>query len=292
MARPRRLPDEPGVLRTLAAASRGAGRAVRLCRDPGVVRCLAPWSRPRIRTAMSVRARLTPPGGDYLLGADAFGRDVVSRLLYAGRVSLTIGLGVAVVVVCGGHRDRALRRLLPPARRAAVAADRRDDGLPRHPAGHRAGGDPRRVGRQRDPRAVHRLHAADRPDRARLDTGHPRAALCRGGAGAGLVDADDHGPPRPAQHRVADRSCRPPSSSPTRCWPRRGCRSWAWASIPSTPTWGTMINEGRQYIDQAPFLILFPGIAISLSVLVSADHRRRTARRAGPAPGKGALTWR
>ena len=36
---------------------------------------------------------------------------------------------------------------------------------------------------------------------------------------------------------------------------------------PSTPTWGTMINEGRQYIDQAAFLIFFPGIAISVSVL-------------------------
>lgn len=28
-----------------------------------------------------------------------------------------------------------------------------------------------------------------------------------------------------------------------------------------------MINEGRQYIDQAAFLILFPGLAISISVL-------------------------
>jgi peptide/nickel transport system permease protein len=36
---------------------------------------------------------------------------------------------------------------------------------------------------------------------------------------------------------------------------------------PSVPTWGMMINEGRQYIDQAAFLILFPGLAISISVL-------------------------
>ncbi len=36
---------------------------------------------------------------------------------------------------------------------------------------------------------------------------------------------------------------------------------------PSTPSWGTMINEGRQYIDQAIWLILFPGMAITLSVL-------------------------
>ena len=36
---------------------------------------------------------------------------------------------------------------------------------------------------------------------------------------------------------------------------------------PSTPTWGIMVNEGRQYIDQAAFLIVFPGIAISVAVL-------------------------
>ena len=36
---------------------------------------------------------------------------------------------------------------------------------------------------------------------------------------------------------------------------------------PATPTWGTMINEGRQFIDQATWLIVFPGLAISISVL-------------------------
>ena len=36
---------------------------------------------------------------------------------------------------------------------------------------------------------------------------------------------------------------------------------------PKTPTWGIMVNEGRQFIDNAFFLILFPGIAIALSVL-------------------------
>jgi peptide/nickel transport system permease protein len=36
---------------------------------------------------------------------------------------------------------------------------------------------------------------------------------------------------------------------------------------PSTPTWGTMINEGRKYVATAGWMILFPGIAITLSVL-------------------------
>ena len=63
-----------------------------------VVLCfLAPIISPADPFKMSVRARLTSPGSTFWLGADAFGRDVLSRLLYAGRVSLTIGMGVAAV---------------------------------------------------------------------------------------------------------------------------------------------------------------------------------------------------
>jgi peptide/nickel transport system permease protein len=36
---------------------------------------------------------------------------------------------------------------------------------------------------------------------------------------------------------------------------------------PSIPSWGTMVNEGRQYLDQATFLIVFPGMAVAISVL-------------------------
>jgi peptide/nickel transport system permease protein len=36
---------------------------------------------------------------------------------------------------------------------------------------------------------------------------------------------------------------------------------------PSTPTWGTMISIGRQYIDVASWMIFYPGVAITLCVL-------------------------
>lgn len=36
---------------------------------------------------------------------------------------------------------------------------------------------------------------------------------------------------------------------------------------PEVPTWGTMIAAGRQYVGQADWMTLFPGIAIVLSVL-------------------------
>ncbi|SCX91303.1 ABC transporter permease [Alkaliphilus peptidifermentans] len=35
---------------------------------------------------------------------------------------------------------------------------------------------------------------------------------------------------------------------------------------PPTPTWGSMMNFGRQYIYNAPHLVIFPGIAIALTV--------------------------
>jgi peptide/nickel transport system permease protein len=36
---------------------------------------------------------------------------------------------------------------------------------------------------------------------------------------------------------------------------------------PPAPSWGAMLNEGRDYINTAPWLSIFPGIAIMLAVL-------------------------
>jgi peptide/nickel transport system permease protein len=42
------------------------------------------------------------PGGDFLLGTDEFGRDVLSRLLHGARISLYVGLGSVFVGVTAG----------------------------------------------------------------------------------------------------------------------------------------------------------------------------------------------
>jgi peptide/nickel transport system permease protein len=47
-------------------------------------------------------AILQPPGPRYLLGTDELGRDVLARLLFAGRVSLSVGFGVALVALALG----------------------------------------------------------------------------------------------------------------------------------------------------------------------------------------------
>ena len=40
---------------------------------------------------------LSPPGRDYWLGTDPFGRDVYSRILYGARISLAVGIGSTLV---------------------------------------------------------------------------------------------------------------------------------------------------------------------------------------------------
>ena len=36
---------------------------------------------------------------------------------------------------------------------------------------------------------------------------------------------------------------------------------------PPAPSWGTMLNEGRTYLETAPWMSIFPGLAIMLAVL-------------------------
>ena len=51
---------------------------------------------------MNVVDRLQPPGASHLLGTDEFGRDLLTRILYGARVSIGIGLVVALLSSCMG----------------------------------------------------------------------------------------------------------------------------------------------------------------------------------------------
>ena len=57
---------------------------------------LAPWLTPYDPFEMNVVDRLMPPNETYWFGTDAYGRDIFTRTLYGGRVSLVIGAAVAV----------------------------------------------------------------------------------------------------------------------------------------------------------------------------------------------------
>jgi len=88
----------------------------------------APVLAPHNPETADLRARLTPPawlapGSSYLLGTDAIGRDMLSRIIYGARISLEVGLvsvalssvvGTALGLVggyYGGWWDEAMMRL-------------------------------------------------------------------------------------------------------------------------------------------------------------------------------------
>jgi peptide/nickel transport system permease protein len=51
----------------------------------------------------NLRARLQPPTAENVLGTDQFGRDVMSRIIYGGRVSMQVGfISVAIALAVGG----------------------------------------------------------------------------------------------------------------------------------------------------------------------------------------------
>ncbi len=73
----------------------------------GIVGCMsilalfAPWIAPYDPTALHLNAILEPPSSRFWLGTDALGRDVFSRLLFGARVSLWVGfvsVGIAVSI--------------------------------------------------------------------------------------------------------------------------------------------------------------------------------------------------
>jgi peptide/nickel transport system permease protein len=63
---------------------------------------LAPWIAPHDPLQLAPALRLKPSSAQFLLGTDAYGRDVLSRVIYGGRVSLLIGVGAAAFSVAAG----------------------------------------------------------------------------------------------------------------------------------------------------------------------------------------------
>jgi peptide/nickel transport system permease protein len=61
-----------------------------------LIAVLAPWLGTVDPLALSPVKRLRPPSAQYWFGTDMLGRDVYSRVIYGTRVSLTVGLAVAL----------------------------------------------------------------------------------------------------------------------------------------------------------------------------------------------------
>lgn len=62
----------------------------------------APFVAPHDPQITNARERLRPPSSAHILGTDRYGRDMMSRVIFSGRYSLSIALAVTLVALGGG----------------------------------------------------------------------------------------------------------------------------------------------------------------------------------------------
>lgn len=89
-----------------------------------VIAILTPWIAPYGYEAQNLELGATPPSAQHWLGTDIFGRDLLTRVMYGGRVSLAVGLiatsvalliGVAwgsIAGYMGGRTDAVMMRIV------------------------------------------------------------------------------------------------------------------------------------------------------------------------------------
>ncbi len=85
---------------------------------------LTPWIAPYAYDAQDLNLGATPPSAAHWLGTDIFGRDLLTQILYGGRISLAVGfvatsvallIGVtwgAIAGYVGGRTDAVMMRLV------------------------------------------------------------------------------------------------------------------------------------------------------------------------------------
>lgn len=98
------------------------GAAILVCL--GALALLAPLVVPYAPEAQSLMQRYQPPSPDHWMGTDGFGRDILSRAIWASRVSLAIGVVSVLISIIisilvgatagfyGGRLDNALMRFV------------------------------------------------------------------------------------------------------------------------------------------------------------------------------------
>ncbi|NBS74201.1 MAG: ABC transporter permease [Betaproteobacteria bacterium] len=228
--------------------------------------CLGPLFWTIEPTSMQMRFRFKPPSLDFPLGTDGFGRDILSRLLHGARLSLGIGLSVALlsgvmgtlIGVASGHFkqfDSLLMRCM--------------DALMAFPAIMLAIGITAVLGPQ-TASVIIALSVAYVPRTARIvrsavlvirETEYIQAAIV---AGAGNA-------------RIVFRHLLPNSLGPLvvqmsfvfsyAILAEAALSFLGIGAPPPTPSWGNIISEGRDRSIEAWWIMLFPGIAISLAAL-------------------------
>lgn len=227
---------------------------------------LAPYVSPFDPYKLSIMNRLKGPSSVHWFGTDDFGRDVFSRVIHGGRLSLMVGFSVVILASVLGI---ALGLIAGFFRRADTFVSRLIDAMMAFP----------------DILLAIALVAALGPSLINVIIAlgivyTPR--LARVVRASTLVirelpfveAARALGVPT---YRIVTVHVLRNLISPILV---QGTFIFAYAILaeaglsflgvgvsPDIPTWGTMINSGQQYMGQADWIMIFPGIAIVLSVL-------------------------
>jgi peptide/nickel transport system permease protein len=215
---------------------------------------------------MVFRERFTPPGAGFWLGTDNFGRSLLSRVVYGARLSLEIGFGVMVLSGLAGTLIGAAAGYY---RRLDDVLMRAMDALMAFPAVLLAIGIAAALGPSMV-NAMIALTAVYTPRTARIVRASVLVVRELEYVQAARAAGAHHG-------RVLLRHVLPNCLAPLIV---QLTFIFAYAVLteailsflgmgpqPPTPTWGNIIAEGRGYMREAPWIALFPGLAIALTVL-------------------------
>jgi peptide/nickel transport system permease protein len=217
-------------------------------------------------TRLDVAARLAPPSSTHWLGTDDLGRDLFSRVVYGARLSLLVGSAVVVFALAVGTTCGLLAGYFRALDNAIM---RVMDGLMAFPAIILAIALMASLG----PSVLNVIIAIGvvySPRVARLvrgsvlvirETSYVEAARALGAAD--LVVMLRHILPNCLSPVIVQGSFVFAAAVLT-----EAALSFLGVGVPPyVPSWGNILSEGRLYLQQAPWLVLYPGAAIMLTIL-------------------------
>lgn len=227
---------------------------------------LAPWIAPYSPSKLSIVNRLKPPSETFWFGTDEFGRDVFSRTIYAGRLSLLVGASVvslsAIIGVTLGLLAGFFKRLDTPIARLIDAMMAFPDILLAIALVAALGPSLTTV--------IIALSIVYSPRLARIvrastlvirELPYVEAAQALGISTFHIMTR------HVLRNLLSPILVQASFLFASAMLAEAGLSFLGLGVSPEIPTWGTMIAAGRQYIGQADWMTYFPGFAIILSVL-------------------------
>lgn len=231
-----------------------------------VLAVLAPWIAPYSPSKLSIVNRLKPPSELFWFGTDEFGRDVFSRTIYAGRLSLLVGASVvllsAAIGVTLGLLAGFFQKLDTPIARLIDAMMAFPDILLAIALVAALGPSLTTV--------IVALSIVYSPRLARIvrastlvirELPYVEAAQALGISTFHIMTR------HVLRNLLSPILVQGTFLFASAMLAEAGLSFLGLGVSPEIPTWGTMIAGGRQYIGQADWMTYFPGFAIILSVL-------------------------